>query len=117
MDDSDTESDGLMEEKSEAFLDEGDWLGDQFDRDAIDSVPKKEWVKDHREARVAYEDGGWSFVPFKRSNRDEEDEDDEDEDDEDWVSGDAITEEEQMQYRHRHRPSKYTDFHRKYDWN
>jgi hypothetical protein len=117
LDDSDTESEGLMEEKSEAYHDEGDWLGDQLDRDAIDSVPKKEWVKDHREARVAYEAGGWSFVPFKRSNRDEEDEDDEDEDDEDWVSGDAITEEEHMQYRHRHRPSKYTDFHRKYDWN
>ena len=111
MDDSDTESDGLIEEKSEAYHDEGEWLGAQFDEDAIERVPEEEWVQDHRAAKVAYNAGGWSSIPYKPRKLDEEDEEGQG-----WVSVGDITEEEHMAWLHRLRPSKFTDFHRKYDW-
>jgi hypothetical protein len=111
MDDSDTESEGLMEEKEEAYHAEGEWLGAQFDEDAIERVPEEEWVEDHRAAKVAYNAGGWSSMPYKPRKLDEEDEEGQG-----WVSGGDITEEEHMAFLHRLLPSKYTDFHRKYDW-
>jgi hypothetical protein len=111
MDDSDTESEGLMEEKEAAYHAEGEWLGAQFDEDAIERVPEEEWVEDHRAAKVAYNAGGWSSMPYKPRKRDEEDEEGQG-----WVSGGDITEEEHMAFLHRLLPSKYTDFHRKYDW-